>query len=406
MRYRESTSPEIQVSGAYKILRDNGVWAYNQEPFNDVTYRSYGRFIHDDPRRLRGYDGYGGRTLVFKGVLHAQWSGDFTGSKLSYHFPGSPGGWVYDLDTRYFTTAGADGKRDVHGMALDKVFDRIQTVAPDNNVYFRHFERWQKVQPSMTTRTNAAVFLGELRDIKRMVDILPKKHFNLRNWRDVFRYANGGHLNYQFGWKPYFRDLKNVGRSIESFDRRFLKFKQNQLKPITRHATDNAIENTATWSEPAVGLWTREYTSSVKVTNASTFKFDYKVPNYGSMRLRAWLDTFGLHLNPQNVWALMPWSFVVDWSMDVSSQLSQFNQDWTQPEITLSQSCASRLVEAEVACDVKGPAAWGSPRGKLYTIKFREYQRGTGCPNFRWDLQSLDTDRIRLLASLVASRVV
>lgn len=409
MRFRSTVAPAAYASGSYSVKTDTGEVHPGQAPWASVAIPSASR-IWDDPSP-RWFTYRGQRTPLYKNTTHIKYSGDFSGSVLSYHYPGSPGGTVTGLDTRYWTTGlSVNGRKSVSDMALLTVSNHIATVVPGKmDVFAGHYDRWSAIRPTMRTKANMAVFLGELTDIRRMWDVLPRRSLKKRNWKEALAWGNGLHLNYNFGWKPFQRDLYNFADAVASFDERLKKFVKNESVFQTLRRGDKDYEGGYSWDDYIDGYWKRTYKSLLNIQRRSTFQCVYDIPDYSpqELRIRSWADSFGLHVSPANIWALMPWSFVVDWFVDVSGFLGQFDSDYTSPNTTILQACTSLKIKCVIECQVSGPSAWGSPRGLLYTVGYDFFSRASGAPSFNWDSPlPLSTDKIRLLASLVAGRVL
>jgi hypothetical protein len=193
------------------------------------------------------------------------------------------------------------------------------------------------------------VFLYELRDIKRMFHFIPPKHFSFSNWRSLLAYANKQHLNYNFGWKPFVKHVKNVFNGISSLDERLTKFLVNQNQDLHRNVGDEAesYEDTQYLCPDGMTDGVRIETTYT-VSGASAFQYRYSAPDYGAqeLRWRAMADTVGLNANPSTIWAVLPWSFVVDWFYDVSGLLRQSESDWVQPWVEFIQACSTVKVSS------------------------------------------------------------
>lgn len=288
-----------------------------------------------------------------------------------------------------------------------------------------HYARWIKAKPSLASRANMSVFLYELRDIKRMFDLLPKKHFSLGNWRDIFSYGNNLHLNWNFGWKPFLKDVENVCKGLRTFETRLYKFLHSENQSLVRHSQDPVIEGKncdfnifdlvkggwgATWD----GNFYSRNRSVWTATYRSTFHFTYSLPvfSYEELRWRAYLDTLGLAATASNVWAVIPWSFVVDWFVNVGEYLDRFSADWIEPWIIYCQACTSMKIEVTRYSEIRHLLSYYAGRRPPQLIEagrltYSRYVRSVGLPQTTWTNRgTLDADKIRLLASLVASRII
>lgn len=409
MRTRSTREPDtVEAVPGYNVTYDDHRTPANNISPIGVVYHGSESVIVDEPKWRRITLPNGTQTLAFKAVTHQKSSGNFAGSKLTYHYPESPAGTVTNLDTRMLIQGGGvppiGGATDLWGAA----FRLLGLNSPKSDPTYGHYARWDKVKPGMETRANLAVFLAELRDIKRMFEILPDRHFHLNDWKQVLRYANNQHLSYNFGWKPFFRDVVNFRKAKESFDMRLRNFLRNENLVVTRSTSDPPIVDSGSATWVTMSNWTQKVFVDWNIQRRSTFQYYYSIPSYSQSELlwRAWADSLGLHLSLKNLWAIVPWSFVVDWFADVSGFLGQADHPWLQPWIDIVQGCSTEKLSVGLRWITTGPSAWGSPVGSVCSCQLDRFTRVVGFPNFQWDSQSLNADKIRLLASLVGSKVL
>lgn len=266
---------------------------------------------------------------------------------------------------------------------------------------------WNKAKPSLSTRANLSVFLYELRDIRRMFNILPPKHFNLRSWSDVLKYANGLHLNYNFGWKPFLADVKNTFRGVSTFESRLNKFLQEQDSSIYRHVSKGQVTTAfdESWTLPWNTNFRARVAGTITTTHSAGFRFSYHSPyDRGELNWRGMLDTLGLHVNPSNIWAVLPWSFVVDWFVDVGGALDTLSSDWSEPSVNIHTAYTSSQWTYEGTLTLIPQGVFSGSPSIVGTIHGREYSRTVGMPRYNLVTPDLNADKIRLLASLVGSR--
>lgn len=270
-----------------------------------------------------------------------------------------------------------------------------------------HYDRWLKCKPSLSTRANLGVFLWELADIKRMFQILPRKHVKgCATWRQLLSWVNSQHLNYNFGWKPFVKDLKNSFLAMSSYESRLKKFISEEGKTLMRRWIDSS---TSTWTSTVSigsGFWQRRIVYERSIKNASTFMFRYDIPDYSEKELywRGLADSLGLVVSPAQIWAVLPWSFVVDWFYDIGGVLESIQSDWVQPWISHVQACCSAKTKMDIQVFVDN-ASYGQsyPAAR---ITYESYNRTLGLPNINGNTEDLDADKIRLLASLVGSLIL
>lgn len=280
------------------------------------------------------------------------------------------------------------------------------------DVFLGHQSRFNRVQPSMSSRANLAVFLYELRDIKRMFELIPPKHLRttkgkkiLRNWREVLHYLNNQHLNWSFGWRPFLRDLNMVFAGLYTFEDRLKKFITNENQQLRLRSSDTGEAEESI--ERSGGGWTATIEYSYNTLWRSLFGLTYTLPKYSEreLRTRAYLDTLGLRVTPANIWAVIPWSFVIDWFAGIGNFLDKYSQDWLSPYIEMNRSLATVKHEGNADVFLQYTARIGNPRQLVGTLNFDAFHRRSGLPRNEVLWSTLDSNKIRLGASLVGSRL-
>jgi uncharacterized protein YlbG (UPF0298 family) len=288
-----------------------------------------------------------------------------------------------------------------------KFLAKVLTAVNARAFNYGHYDRWQSTKPSLTTRANLAVFLYELRDIKRMFEVFPRRHFSCRDWKEVVYYFNNQHLNYNFGWKPFLKDIHHALEALKSLDSRIKAFVRGSNSDLTRHAASSPEDLSQVYEESFSNWWRVRYTIAGTIQRRSTFMYQYLVPNYrlDELRWRALLDSLGANLTVANVWRVIPFTFVIDWMVNISRFLDTFSEDWVTPELLFTQACWSMKAEASIDVTILNPPNRGEslPVGNMQYVGFR---RGIGIPQFQCTDQSLNADKIRLLASLGASLIL
>lgn len=269
---------------------------------------------------------------------------------------------------------------------------------------------WDRAKPTLATRANLAVFAYELRDLKRMFMILPKKHFNLRRWKDVVKYGNDLHLNWMFGWRPFLSDIKKFFRGMSSFEERLTRFVTQANQDISRHRWKGPITTSLhkEWTLPYSSNWKAVFDGSVNSTYAAAFQFSYSIPDYSERELhwRGMLDTLGANVTVANVWAVLPWSFVADWFVGIGPALENLSSDWVEPYIDMYQACTSAKWDYFGTLTLYPQGVFSGLPAQAGMIRGKRYARSLGIPGFQIVYPDLTADRIRLLSSLALSRLV
>lgn len=211
------------------------------------------------------------------------------------------------------------------------------------------------VSRSIPTSPSASlsVFLAELRDLPRMItqthrffehfrSLGKKFHRGTVTIGDTLDYFNrpgqsaGDYLNLQFGWLPFVRDLASFYETGGTLDKRVRHLKTNNMgKPVVRTrqlrrwAYSTLQENYTAPSVTAIMLPSLPHsfmhsavapcaTRNRTVTHKGRiwFKGTYmyyspEIANMPDWQLKA--DILGLRLDPDVIWQLVPWSWLMDW---------------------------------------------------------------------------------------------
>lgn len=167
-----------------------------------------------------------------------------------------------------------------------------------------------------------------------------------------------------------------------------------------RSPQELVISDTSTTSAPDPNF-TLSVTKDFSVKFSSSFELTYSVPQMSpnAMRIRALLDTLGLNLNPSTIWAVIPWSFVVDWFIGIGPALKASENDWLQPWLDYHQGCVTRHCHGTVRVDFRDP--YGGAVHTGVTVKFSHFLRKVGMPNNSIRTNPLTADKIRLGGSLL-----
>lgn len=359
--------------------------------------------IRDDPKRKTVVLPDGSKSPLWKDCYHQRVSAsaDLSLSKVSYYGAPSymycnrsgPGDFL-----SYFTLGDT---RDI-GYCLKAMFP------PDLTPPTSYYKQWERCKPSMGSRANAFVFLVELRDLKRMFDVIPTKHFG-KTWRQVLKEVNNQHLNLEFGWKPFCSDLWAFGRQWLKFTERFQKFLRNQGRALKKRLSESKeLEFSGVQTSATDFTYRLRYKTTGKATFVSSFQYVYDVPPYAPWELntRAWLDALGLNPTLANIWRVIPFSFAVDWFVNIGEGLDTWSEDWLHPWITLCQACFSVDAEWTTSFSIEQVTGQGVFTYPVGSTHHRLYRRTIGKPNYQYGFQELNSDKIRLLASLGLSFII
>lgn len=177
---------------------------------------------------------------------------------------------------------------------------------------------------------------NDLLDIGQLKDLL--KVWN-RSSSLVTNLA-GARLNYKFGWKPTIGDLQALLDGLLQFRGALAKFKFDSGQIISARRTILKDTTTKIGNVVLDGNTRRVWHAELqrKAHGYLVYKpLPIAVIGQWDETLRAILDTVGFELNPRIIWDKIPFSFVVDWFLNVGEWLESFKTDALELPISILQ---------------------------------------------------------------------
>lgn len=274
--------------------------------------------------------------------------------------------------------------------------------------------------PSMNTDNSLLNFLVELKDFKSLKGALMQRNRGLFDyWLSVVKAAFGQrdfdkplarvakyHLSVEFAWRPLIRDITDMWKDLTSLDARLQEIIRRADTPQQRYFGKDLAEaetETNPYLSAALGLkggqplgsyLTCLGKSRVRVIDAvpryhATVRYRYPLPpvlRTEAGRLRALLDTLGINGNPATIWNAIPFSFVVDWFVNIGGFLKGIRYDNIPIESEILDFCHSVKVQRRTVYEqqmrvwngyawVYGP--WYSTDECIYSL----YDRRRTIPN-------------------------
>jgi len=177
----------------------------------------------------------------------------------------------------------------------------------------------------------------------------------LKTWRGLThrqlrKEVGHQYLNYQFGWLPFVRDLRAIANSLIHAQEVIDQYARGSGTMIRRDYVFPPLKSekiitdrtaVSPWINPSAGALYDSLTSghgSVVRTERSETKrwfkgaFTYYLPpndsglrNDIAQHVILAKKLLGLSLTPDNIWAVAPWSWLLDWFSNTSDVL----QNWT-----------------------------------------------------------------------------
>lgn len=195
-------------------------------------------------------------------------------------------------------------------------------------------------------------FIGELRDIPTLPKFIALRnavsnyrHLSLSDLRNLGRSAGSGYLNYEFGWKPLLKDLKNFLQQTAKTDKILKQLSRDNMRWIHRGATIFNEESSATtFVNSQVGspvmpsplvLQSGRVARTTKVYRKIWFNgsFRYYIPTGNSpaeveQRKRQLARiVYGAEASPKLVWELMRNSWLADWVANIGDNISNLSDN-------------------------------------------------------------------------------
>lgn len=253
--------------------------------------------------------------------------------------------------------------------------------------------------PRLEDGFSLPVFIFELKDVPSLVGSLVKTLSSLPGWflsllRRPLNEISSSILAADFGWLPLIRDCKVLATKllrcrqviddfIESSGKRrtfhwSCELDPSDYKPGSFFSSDAVLElNTEKGEkfEYAKDIFTKisiPITQAVNVENFSyhaTCDYAYRIPDYGRLtRALAALDVFGINLSVSDLWEIVPFSFVVDWFVNVGNMLKRFDFVNLPVEVEIYDFCDSitfeltqaRLPIGNITVDLPDPTLMSS----------------------------------------------
>lgn len=211
---------------------------------------------------------------------------------------------------------------------------------------------------ALTAPTNPNSELGYILGSTLLGQELPSFRIaQLESKADYFRSLGDNYLNSEFGWKPFIQDVRSLAGLANSSSRAAKQFLRDSMRRVRRsfdfpitHTFSGGVINPSTlgWVTPGASfdvsalftMWNPP-TAATDTTENQVYvwfkgAYMYKIPT-GSGTLNKLNEyqakaqrLFGVELTPELLWQLAPWSWLVDWKInigDILHNISIFNND-------------------------------------------------------------------------------
>lgn len=300
MRRRESGTKngmQIDLLGTYQ----NGSYKSKvYAPPHPGNYHSCLDEVH------KNYPNEGGPLSIVKYTTHFDDAHLKTGY-MGYTAPGE----VYDCDRRIYSASNMG-------------------ILPDDydSTYDLGAAAWNKFRPKLT-KVQLGQTVAEITDVPKLFQR------GLRNFKDL----GSRYLQYQFGWKPFIKDLTDSLKLYQKMDLQLAKMQKHNDKWLKRgdvlYRSENFAHDDYVIVTPANYLTVENKRRVTRTYEKAWFDgvFRYYIPgltngNWGKLRMARKL--FGLEITPALAYELVPWSWLADWFGNFGDVVSNYTSITTE----------------------------------------------------------------------------
>jgi len=246
----------------------------------------------------------------------------------------------------------------------------------------------------------------------------------LQTWKERAKHslqhrAGGEYLNVQFGWKPLVNDLMNCMESIHKGDAIWRQFQRDAGRPVRRRRTLVDLTEVQTsnlglrYPYPmgnsrllSKGTLLETVTTNRKIWFSGCFR--YVVPPNGSTLNRAHRELkrlrllYGLDVDPLTLWNAMPWSWLADWLVDLSTLLGALSNLGSDSMVLQYGYLMEHITETkEYVLRGCAPLQGGYVDPGVYTVTRESKRRVHASPfGFGVDIATLTPKQWSILAAI------
>lgn len=249
--------------------------------------------------------------------------------------------------------------------------------------------------------------------------------------RALLRGAADSYLQWMFNLKPLISDICGIYRTIATYERRINDFVNRSGTVQQAHFRcdlhEQLTDTSSAWSswKPVIIYkdgtsisYTNCRTSRRCVTDSAVFcatlQYNYWLSEYQREHaiMLGLLDSLGVNFNPKFIWEVVPWSFVVDWVIDVSRYLDQYKVENMEPKVNILQYCWSirKVRRIYITGQVQSSVAYtGGTYGMQYIafpqVTQTSYRRGIDLPSASsFTMSGLSPTQLSLGAALLITK--
>lgn len=295
------------------------------------------------------------------------------------------------------------------------------------------------MMPTFNGQNSLVNFILELKDFKRLastigdsastaLDVI-KAAIGFRDWHKPARKISSAYLSYQFAWAPFFRDISNLVTALRAFSTRFELLKRMANTDLQAHFRTMVVGTSATrqvtYNSGELGAPGNDSTTNLRgitqvvlgetkgVSYSATLRYRYPMPVElltAGGQAKAFLDTLGVSVDPSILWNAIPFTFVVDWFINVGKWLRRLRVDNIRFQTEIRDFCHSAKYTRDATYMTKVVLAGHSTISNIQSSQWSDwwvtdaftrtsYRRYVGIPDF---LQSMQTSGLNVREFLLA----
>ena len=251
--------------------------------------------------------------------------------------------------------------------------------------------------------------------LKRLISAFRYDHGAQKGYhlKDAIRIIANEHLTWAFGFLPLISDINKVLKILANHEKTLREIVTGAQKTY-RYGFQNIKSKFTLPADPGIigtfrgagKPWKATYQWSIEPEWKGYYTYFIRAPlrvtrPYGGFLVL--LDTLGVHPDPQIVWDAIPFSFVLDWILDIGETLHKNRFDLVPLTMNVTDAMHHvRFALTRVYWFQSKDGTFTPIMDETYTVFQR--QRFIAEPETRQGIKQLGIDKLLLGASLAATR--
>jgi hypothetical protein len=204
------------------------------------------------------------------------------------------------------------------------------------------------MKPSLNNDSSIINFLIEAVQLKDLFDVEAiKTLIGKSRGLTLGQIMSKDFLNLQFGWLPTIGDIESLFDRLKNGQKAIDVYIKKQNQVLTSHYVE-VHDDIKTDVDRTDGGYPNVHCVH-KVTGqktVATMKYKYSIPRLESLnkdliKLLGFADLLGISSIRAIVWEGTPWSFAIDWIVNVGDVIAQYDTDFLDSDVTVIDYCVS-----------------------------------------------------------------